>query len=94
MNKWGDLSLTVKEISEAQKLDKYEKTLMENTSVFYHKGKLVISRSLQHHAVGTTTSIYSTLETHASKSQLKLQCTVSICVPLYDHMSKTVDPAR
>ena len=53
--------LTVKEISEAQKLGnhfkatglkkKYEKTLMENTSVFCHKGKLVIPRSLQHRAV-------------------------------------------
>ena len=53
--------LTVKEISEAQKLDKhfkatalkekYKKTLMENTSKFCHKGKLVIPRSLQHRAV-------------------------------------------
>ena len=31
--------------------EKYEKTLMENTSVFCHKGKLVVPRSLQHRAV-------------------------------------------
>ncbi len=50
--------LTVKEIDEAQKLDrlfnattlkeKYEKTLIKNTSVFCKNWKLVISRSLQH----------------------------------------------
>jgi hypothetical protein len=53
--------LMVKEIAEAQKLDrhfkatalneKYEKTLIENTSVFSKNGKLVIPWSLQHHAV-------------------------------------------
>ena len=52
--------LTVKEIAEAQKLDrlfkattlkeKYEKTLIKNTSVFCKIGKLVIPRSLQHRA--------------------------------------------
>jgi hypothetical protein len=53
--------LTVKEIAEAQKCDrhfkvtalkeKYEKTLIENTSVFCKNRKLVIPQSLQHHAV-------------------------------------------
>ena len=53
--------LTVKEIAEAQGLDKlfkasaikekYNKTLIENTPVFCKNGKLVIPRSLQHHAV-------------------------------------------
>ena len=45
--------LTVKEIAEAQGLDKatalkekYEKTLIGNTSVFCKNGKLVIPRSL------------------------------------------------
>jgi hypothetical protein len=50
--------LTVKEIAKAQKLDrlfkmttlkeKYEKTLIKNTSVFCKNGKLIIPRSLQH----------------------------------------------
>ena len=53
--------LTVKEIAEAQGLDKlfkatalketYEKTLIENTPVFCKNGKLVIPWSLQHRAV-------------------------------------------
>ena len=53
--------LTVKEIAEAQGLDKlfkatatkekYDKTLIENTPVFCKNGKLVIPRSLQHRAV-------------------------------------------
>ncbi len=53
--------LTVKEIAEAQGLDKlfkasalnekYEKTLIKNTIVFCKNGKLVILRSLQHRAV-------------------------------------------
>jgi hypothetical protein len=53
--------LTVKEIAEAQRLDrhftatmlkeKYDKTLIENTPVFCKNGKLVTPRSLQHHAV-------------------------------------------
>jgi hypothetical protein len=53
--------LTVKEIAEAQKLDrhfkatalkvKYESTLIKNTLVFLKNGKLVIPRSLQHRAV-------------------------------------------
>ena len=53
--------LTVKEIADAQTRDKhfkattlkenYEKSLIENTSVFCHKGKLVVPRSLQHRAV-------------------------------------------
>jgi TusA-related sulfurtransferase len=96
-------TLITKEIVEAQKLDrhfkatalkeKYKKTLTENTLVFFKNGKLEIPRSLQPRAVGTTT-IYSTLETHASKRQLKLQCTGNICVPLYAHTSKTVNLAR
>ena len=50
--------ITVKEIAEAQKLDrhfkmtalkeKYEKTLIKNTPVFCKNGKLVTPRSLQH----------------------------------------------
>ncbi len=53
--------LTVKEIAEAQGLDKffkattikekYDKTLIKNTPVFCKNGKLVIPRSLQHRAV-------------------------------------------
>ncbi len=53
--------LTVKKIAEAQELnkhfkataqkEKYEKTLIKNTSVFCKNGKLVIPRSFQHHAV-------------------------------------------
>jgi hypothetical protein len=53
--------LTVKEIAKAQKLnrlfkattlkEKYEKTLIKNTSVFCKNGKLVIPRSLQHRAI-------------------------------------------
>ena len=53
--------LTIREIAEAQKLDKhfkatalkekYEITLIENTSVFCKNGKLVIPRSLQHRTV-------------------------------------------
>ncbi len=53
--------LTVIEIAEAQKLDKlfkvtalkekYEKTLIENTSVFCKNRKLVIPWSLEYHAV-------------------------------------------
>ena len=53
--------LTIKEIAEAQKLDKqfkatalkekYESTLVENTKVFCKNGKPVIPRSLQHRAV-------------------------------------------
>ena len=54
--------LTVKEIVKAQRLDrhikataikeKYEKrTLIKNISVFCKIGKLVVPRSLQHHAV-------------------------------------------
>jgi hypothetical protein len=43
--------------------------------------------------VGTTT-IYSTLKTHASKRQLKLQYSGNRCVPLYAHTSKIVDFAR
>jgi hypothetical protein len=52
---------TVKEIAEAQKLDrlfkvtalkeKYEKNLIESTSVFCKNGKLAIPWSLQHRAV-------------------------------------------
>ena len=53
--------LTIKEVAEAQKLDKqfkatalkekYESTLVENTKVFCKNGKPVIPRSLQHRAV-------------------------------------------
>ena len=53
--------LTVKEIAEAQRLDrhfkatalkeKYEKTLIENTSVFGKNKKFIIPRSLQHQAI-------------------------------------------
>ena len=53
--------LTVKKIAKAQKLnrlfkataqkEKYEKTLIENTSVFCKNGALVIPQSLQHHAI-------------------------------------------
>ena len=53
--------LTVKEIAEAQGLnklfkatalkEKYDKTLIENTPVFCKNGKLVIPQSLQHCAV-------------------------------------------
>ena len=52
---------TVKEIAKAQRLDrhfkatalkeKYEKTLIKSTPVFCKNGKIVISWSLQHHAV-------------------------------------------
>ncbi len=53
--------LTVKKIAKAQKLnrlfkatalkEKYEKTLIKNTSVFCKNGKLLIPRSLQQRAV-------------------------------------------
>ncbi len=53
--------LAVKEIAEAQRLDrhfkatvqkeKYEKTFIENTPLFCKNGNLVIPRSLQHRAV-------------------------------------------
>ena len=53
--------LTIKEVAEAQKLDKqfkatalkekYESTLVENTKVFCKNGKPIIPRSLQHRAV-------------------------------------------
>jgi hypothetical protein len=53
--------LTVKEIAQAQRLDrhfkaivlkeKYEKSLIENTPVFCNKERLIIPQSLQHHAV-------------------------------------------
>ena len=96
--------LTVKEIAKAQRLDrhfkatalkeKYEKTLIENTSVFCKNGKLVIPRSLQHRAV----SWYHHYLQHPGNTHLEehleLQCTGNKCVPLYDHMSKTVNHAR
>ena len=57
--------LTVKEIAEAQGLDKlftafaikekYDKTLIENTPVFCKNRKLVIPQSLQHHDFKATT---------------------------------------
>ena len=53
--------LTIKEIAEAQKLDKqfkatalkekYESTLVKNTKVFCKNGKPIIPRSLQHRAI-------------------------------------------
>jgi hypothetical protein len=82
--------LTVKEIAEAQGLDKllkatalkekYDKTLIKNTPVFCKNNKLVIPWSLQHRAV--------------SWYHHYLQRTGNTCVPLYDHMSKTVNHAR
>ena len=69
--------LTVKEIAKAQKLDrlfkatalkeKYEKTLIENTSVFCKNGKLVIPQSLQHRAV----SWYYHYVQHSGNTRLK-----------------------
>jgi hypothetical protein len=53
--------LKVKEIAKAQRLErhfkvttlkeKYEKTLIKNTPVFRKNGKLIIPRSLKHHAI-------------------------------------------
>ncbi len=69
--------LTVKEMAKAQRLDrhfkmtmlkeKYEKTLIENTPVFCKNGKLVIPRSLQHHAA----SWYHHYLQHPGNTRLK-----------------------
>ncbi len=96
--------LTVKEIAEAQRLDrhfkatmlkeKYEKTLIKNTPVFCKNGKLVIPGLSSTKQLVGTTIIYNILEIHILKKHSKLLCTGHKCVPLYAHTSKTVDLAR
>ena len=97
--------LTVKEIAEAQELnkhfkataqkEKYEKTLIKNTSVFCKNGKLVTPWSLQHCAVS---SYHHYLQhpgnTHLEETLKAAMYWKQMPSTVRSYVEKSVDPAR